>query len=117
MLVDITDRKRAEETLRQSEERFRAIFETTPECVKVVASDGTLLQMNPAGVGMVGAENANTVVGKSIYDVIALEDRDSLRAFNERVCGGEKASLAFDIVGLQGQTPPHGDARGSHAPA
>ena len=34
---DITDRKRAEPALRESEERFRAIVETTPECVKLVA--------------------------------------------------------------------------------
>ena len=55
MLVDITERKRAEETLRESEERFRAIVETTPECVKLVAADGRLLLMNEAGLEMVGA--------------------------------------------------------------
>ena len=54
MLVDITERKHAEDILRASEERFRAIVETTPECVKVVAADGTLLLMNEAGLGMVG---------------------------------------------------------------
>ena len=58
MLVDITDRKRAENTLRESEERFRAIVETTPECVKLVAADGTLLLMNEAGLEMVGAAHA-----------------------------------------------------------
>jgi PAS domain S-box-containing protein len=65
-------RKKAEQALRESEERFRAIFETTPECVKVVAPDGTLLHMNAAGLVMVGAESPDTVIGKSIYDVIAL---------------------------------------------
>ena len=32
--------------LRESEERFRAIVETTPECVKLISADGTLLHMN-----------------------------------------------------------------------
>ena len=103
MLVDITERKRAEDILRESEERFRAIVETTPECVKVVAADGTLLLMNEAGLGMVGAAAAEEVTGRSVYDLIAPEDRETYRAFNERVCAGEKGSLEFDIVGLKGK--------------
>ena len=78
MLVDITERKRAEDILRESEERFRAIVETTPECVKVVAADGTLLLMNEAGLEMVGAAAAEEVAGRSVYDLIAPEDRESL---------------------------------------
>jgi PAS domain S-box-containing protein len=103
MLVDITERKRAEDILRESEERFRAIVETTPECVKVVAADGTLLLMNEAGLEMVGASAPADVTGRSVYDLIAPEGRKSYRAFNERVCGGEKGSLEFDIVGLKGK--------------
>jgi PAS domain S-box-containing protein len=100
---DITAQSRAEQALRESEERFRAIVETTPECVKLVGRDGTLLHMNSPGLQMVGASRAEEVVGKSIYDVIAPEHRDKFRAFNERVCGGEKGSLEFDIIGLGGK--------------
>lgn len=91
-----------EEALRASEARFRAIVETTPECVKLVAFDGTLLHMSPSGLRMVEAERAEMVVGKSVYELIAPEDREAFRAFNERICRGEKDSLQFDIVGLMG---------------
>src|SRR5713226_3423886 len=40
------ERKRAEEALRASENRLRAIIDTEPECVKLLAADGTLLEMN-----------------------------------------------------------------------
>jgi PAS domain S-box-containing protein len=99
LLVDITDRKNAEI---QAQEQFRAIVETTPECVKVVAPDGTLLFMNSPGLTMIGAASAQEVTGRNVYDLIAPEDRDRFREFNESICLGEKASLEFDIVGLQG---------------
>jgi len=100
---DITERKRAEGALRESEERFRAIVETTPECVKLVAFDGTLLHMNPPGLAMVGADSPDKVIGKSVYNLIAANDRNKFRAFNENICRGEKGSLEFDIVDFHGK--------------
>jgi PAS domain S-box-containing protein len=94
-LRDVTERK-------QSEETYRAIVETTPECVKVVARDGTLLRMNSAGLSIIGAESADRAVGRKFYDLVALEDRKRFRDFNERICSGKKGSLQFDIIGLQG---------------
>ncbi len=99
LLLDITERKTAE---MEASEHFRAIVETTPECVKVVAPDGTLLLMNSAGLTAVGASSPGELMGRSVYDLIAPEDRNRFRAFNESVCGGEKGSIEFDIVGLQG---------------
>jgi PAS domain S-box-containing protein len=99
---DVTDEKRIERALRDSEERFRAIVDTTPECVKLVAANGTLLHMNSSGLAMVGADGADKVVGQSIYSLIAPKDRERFQAFNERICRGEKSALEFDIVGLDG---------------
>ncbi|MGA8271480.1 MAG: PAS domain S-box protein [Candidatus Sulfotelmatobacter sp.] len=100
---DITQQKQTEKALRESEERFRAIVETTPECVKLVSADGTLLHMNSPGLQMVGAGSAEEVVGKNVYDLIAPEDRDRFKAFNESICRGEKRSLQFDLIGLEGE--------------
>jgi len=99
---DISRQKRNEQDVRASEERFRAIVETTPECVKLVALDGTLLHMNTSGLRMVGARSPEAVLGKNIYSLIAPEHRDQFRAFNESVCRGVRGSLEFDIIGLEG---------------
>ncbi len=99
---DITERKLAEQRLQQSEARLRGIVETTPECVKLVSRDGTLLHMNSAGLSMIGVDCAETVVGKSLYDLVVPEDRERYREFNERICLGEHGTMEFDILGFNG---------------
>jgi PAS domain S-box-containing protein len=46
---DITDRKQAEEALRQSEEFNRRILDSSPDCIKVLNLDGEILYMNTGG--------------------------------------------------------------------
>jgi len=99
---DITAQRRTEAALRESEERFRAIVQATPECVKVVGPDGTLLAMNSAGCGMVEADSDADVIGASVYDLIAPEFRQRFMEFNQNVCGGNKGQVEFQIVGLKG---------------
>lgn len=106
-LFEAADRERTQAIenagrLRASEERFRAIVETTPECVKLVAADGTLLLMNAPGLKLVGAPSAESVIGMCVYDLIAPEHRERFREFNATICEGSKGSIEFDIVGLDG---------------
>ncbi len=67
-----------------------------------MASDGTLLEMNPAGLAMIEAKSAADVVGKSVYGLVMPEHRDAFRQLTERVCRGESGSLEFEILGLKG---------------
>ena len=94
--------KHASAELAASEIRLRTIVETQAECVKVVAPDGTLLEMNPAGLTMIEADSADQVLGKSVLFLIAPEHREAFRAHTKRVCRGEHGSLEFEIVGLKG---------------
>ena len=96
------ERQQRERELRERTEHLSALVETTPECIKTVAADGTLLQMNPAGLDMVEADSASDVTGECVYDLIAPEHRERFREFNERICRGERGTLEFDIVGLDG---------------
>ncbi|MBI2748922.1 MAG: EAL domain-containing protein [Burkholderiales bacterium] len=99
---DITARKNAELALQQSESYARAIVQTSPACVKLVAPDGTLLAMNPAGLVMVEADSADQVLGHSVFDLMAPEHREAFVDFNQRVCAGETCTLEFEIIGLKG---------------
>lgn len=99
---DITPIKQAEAELRTRQQQLQAIVENTPECVKLVGPDGTLLAMNRSGLCMLEADSTQDVLGKNVYDVVAPESRELFRAMNERVCAGSREHLEFDIVGFKG---------------
>src|ERR1700730_3783403 len=103
LLTDIDERKRTEDALRHSEASLRAIVETTPECIHVIAGDGTLLSVNAAGAVMAGAPSVDLMLGRNFYDFVTPEDRERYRAFNESVCGGQKGFLEFHIFRMDGE--------------
>ncbi|MFT3922131.1 MAG: ATP-binding protein [Myxococcales bacterium] len=96
------ERSRMTRNLCESEARYRAIVEASPEWVKLVSADGSLLQLNPAGLSMIEAPTAESVIGRSVYDFVVPEHRERFRAFNERVCAGHGGTLEFQIRGLRG---------------
>ncbi len=100
---DITERKRAEEALRASENFLQTIIETEPECVKLVSSDGTLLMMNRAGLAMIEADSLDQVKGKSIYPLIAPEYRGAFKTNVDMVFQGKNGTLEFEMVGISGR--------------
>lgn len=90
------------ETAVRTKQMLEAIVETTPDCIKIVAPDGTLLQMNAAGREMVEAETTRDVEGTNMLDVVAPEFRETWKTHHDRVCRGEKLNWEFDIIGLNG---------------
>lgn len=99
---DITRRRQAEEMLAYSESYLRSVIEAEPECVKMVAPDGTLIQINPAGSAMVEAREDTEIVGGPVFQLIAPEHRESFASFLQSVCAGNPGTLAFDVIGLRG---------------
>ena len=100
---DITARQRAEETVRRSEHRLQTIIDAEPACVKVVSGSGLLLDMNPAGLKMIGARSLDEIAQQPVIDLVHPDDRDRFRAMHQDVCNGSPGRLEFRIVGLDGQ--------------
>jgi len=99
---DITALKEAEETVRQSERRLQTIIDAEPACVKLVSSEGMLLDMNPAGLEMIGAEKLTQVVGRPITDLVHPADRNRYLEVHRAASAGSPARWEFRIVGLGG---------------
>ena len=103
MAFDVTDRRRAEDALRDSESRFRTIVESEPECVKLLDAQARLLDMNPAGLAMVEADDIKVLRGRSVLDLVAPEHRAAFMKLHQGVMAGGSATLEFEIIGLKGK--------------
>ncbi len=73
VFLNALDRKQAEETLRQSEERFRSLIEKTRDCFMIVGQDGTLRYISPAIESILGL-TPDKATGTSIWQWIHPDD-------------------------------------------
>ena len=69
IVTDITDRKHAETALRESEERYRALVDWSPEAIGVTR-DGKILFVNAAARLLLGATSGEDLIGRSIFDML-----------------------------------------------
>ncbi|MEH2325112.1 MAG: PAS domain S-box protein [Nostoc sp.] len=94
--------QQTELALRQSENRLRAMIDAEPECIQLIAADGTLLEINAEGLAIMEVESADVLIGKAIDEVIVPEYRAAFADLHKNVCQGKKVTLEFEIVGFKG---------------
>jgi PAS domain S-box-containing protein len=101
---DITKRKQAEETLRESEEKYRALVEKANEAI-YIAQDGVFVFANPRMVEVLGVP-ARELEGKPFLDFIFSEDRELVGAKYAKRVAGEHVADRYDfrMIGAGGQT-------------
>ncbi|MDY0055449.1 MAG: PAS domain S-box protein [Methyloversatilis sp.] len=75
--IDITERRQAEERLRESEARFRKLFEDTREAV-VLMEGGRFIDVNRAALDLLGMQDAAQLIGRSPVDVAPAVQADGV---------------------------------------
>jgi diguanylate cyclase len=102
LVSDITPFKEAQMALAESEWKLRTIIEIEPECVTVLSSTATVLQMNQAGLDMIGAALEEEVIAVDLNTLIVLQYQQAFQAMIASVNQGNSGALVFELAGLAG---------------
>ena len=96
---DITKRKDAEEKLRASEEKFRALTETTSDWVWQVDEHGVYTYASPKVRDLLGYE-PNEVIGKTPFDFMPADEAERVGAAFQAILKSQKPFVAIENVNL-----------------
>jgi PAS domain S-box-containing protein len=88
MLTDITERRLAEDAQRESEKKFRAVFETAMDSIFIKDANLRYIQANPAMERLFGL-SLSEMVGKTDEDLFGKEAGAHIREMDLKVLAGE----------------------------
>ncbi|MBL7646179.1 MAG: response regulator [Candidatus Hydrogenedentes bacterium] len=95
LLKEIDDRNRAEAVLRESEGRFRAVFENVPVSILVMSAQGRLIECNQALAAELGY-SVRQLHDTGLESLVHDDDRTDFRIALEKLQASDAARLAFE---------------------
>ncbi len=100
--LDITERKRIEQALAESEEKYRTLIETAPDSIAMVDRNGTFLFMNATAAEYIGGK-PEELLGKTIRDILPDEVADKYTGYIKGVIDNKKGINIVDEIELRDQ--------------
>ncbi|MEI7690208.1 MAG: PAS domain S-box protein [bacterium] len=75
VIHDITDRRKIEKALKESEEKYRTIFEQSPIAIEVYDQDGKLVNVNPSFLELFGVRKIEEINNFPLFDDPNISDK------------------------------------------
>ncbi len=96
--------KKAEQALRNSEEKLRAIVASSPDAITVFDLNGNVTELNDAALKMHGFSKKEEILGKSSFDFVAPADRSKARdVFTKTLLEGCVKNAEFSLLTVDGR--------------
>ncbi|HQT91436.1 MAG TPA: PAS domain S-box protein, partial [Candidatus Kryptobacter bacterium] len=92
IIEDITERRAAEEALRDSEEQYRGLVDGVRDAIFSLSPDGIIRSLNPAFESITGW-NRDEWIGRSIIELLHPDDREKAVSALRRMSDGESAGV------------------------
>lgn len=98
---EIRERRQVEATIKSSEERYRELIESSPNCVHQINHDGAIISMNKAGLQMLGIENESLIINAPYLDLVSVAEQEHISKLMESAFKGTPSHFEFN--GANGQ--------------
>lgn len=103
VLIDITDRVRVEEALRQSERRFRSMSENSVVGIWQATIDGHTLYINPSMCRMLGIQSPDELRGRTFHDFFTAESQQIMAAEHAGRQAGRASTYEIELISRSGR--------------
>ncbi|MBZ9572119.1 PAS domain S-box protein [Patescibacteria group bacterium] len=107
VIRDITERKKMEKKLSESEERLRNIFSSSPDAITVTDLNGNIIECNRATLNMHGFSVKEELIGKRAFDLIAQKDwQRALKNMRKTLKQGSVKNIEYTFLTKDGREFP-----------
>ena len=98
--LDMTDRRRSEQGLREAEERMRLLIESAPIAIRI-ATQGKYSYVNPAFLKMFGYDSPDEIEGLPVDALYVESDRRIIRERTENSARGLNVDSHYRVTGIK----------------
>lgn len=102
-MVDMTPVYTVQRKIEESEMQLRTILDTDPECISLFDINTGLLEINKAGLQMLGEENNSSQEGMLFLDYVEEPNRKQVQKLVKDAYRGKSGSMEFGLVSRDGQ--------------
>ncbi len=104
---DITERKSAEHALKESEEKYRTLVETSPDAITVTNLEGKVVMANQQALLMYGVKKEKDLLGMSAFELIAKDDvPQAMENLQKTLLEGHSGTLEYTLLRRDGTSYP-----------